>query len=331
MIKLAWSKGAQITLIGPLLEQSGINVDLVDLEALVDDNLTLPENIEIVSKDVGKNILSDDVDIPALDEMVREFHQKAYESGAMDKVYMENKWLDIIPVPSVVLLRGRRRWGKTALGCFLLWLFFNQKHMTPYIVNFPKNKRKLLPKWIKTINDLNKLPKGCIAMMDEVSLKWAAQKYNLSEKEIIDQLISISGQKDQIIIIISHHAAKILLSMVREVDVQLFKLPSKMHSKLERSEIRVFTKEALEAFENLHVSKEEKKAYTYVITDDIDGEMLTNPLPEFWSEELSKAWGDLKFESKIRDNLTDKELRKALRDRVRHKKVKRPRGVAIGE
>ena len=327
-----WSKGAQIKLITPLLEQNGITVDLVDLEALVDANLTLPENIEVVSKDIGQNILGSGEEILALDAMTRDFFQKAYESGAIDMVYMENRWLEIIPVPSVVLLRGRRRWGKTALGCFLLWLFFNQKGMTPYIVNFPKNKRKLLPDWIKTINDLNKLPKGCIAMMDEVSLKWAAQKYNLSEKEIIDQLISISGQKDQIIIIISHHAAKILLSMVREVDVQLFKLPSKMHSKLERSEIRVFTKEALAAFEDLNMSKEEKKAYTYVITDDIDGEMITNPLPDFWSEELSKAWSDLKFESKIRDTYTSKEVTRIMRDVViRRKKAKKVPGVAVPE
>lgn len=329
VIKLAWSKSAQIILIGRMLDEEGINKDLVDLDAILDGTLTLPENIQLVSTEVGKDLMSTSKGMVAMEDMLRDFYQKAYESGELDTVYMERKWLEVIEVPSVVLLRGRRRFGKTGLGFYLLEIFHKYKHMTPYVVNFPKGKRKLLPKWIKTTNKMDKLPKNCIALIDEISLKWHAQKYNIPEKQVVDHMISISGQKDQVLIFISHHAAKVLLSIIREVDVQLFKYPSLMHAKTERSDIRVWTKDALEAFEGLNISKEEKKEHTCVICDDMYCEMLKNPLPSFWTEELSKAWGDLKFDSQTRDTYTDKEAYNILKSRLPGgKKVKKLKGVA---
>lgn len=323
------NKSLQKYQIAKYLDNAGVSSDLIDLSKIIDESLHLAENIENVENEIGIPVMTgeEDPEQEKLDLIQLEADRKLLDSEEFKEAYMENQWLKIIELPGVALLRGRRRHGKTALGFFLLWLFHEKRELTPCVVNFPKEKRHLLPDFIRNIDDLDDIPNDSIVLFDEVSMKYYADKYKTSEKEVLDSLINISGQKNQIIIFISHHSAKILKAIVREIDMQLFKKPSEMHAKMERGEIRIFTKEALEAFEKIKdLSEHEIKSHTYVITEDFNG-FITNPLPEFWNDEISVAWSDVKLEVKKESPyLTDKQLTRLINDRlVRHKRRKVPK------
>jgi len=318
--------GLQVHQIGKMLESVGISADQIDLKKIVDETLHLAENIENVEKEIGRNVITGkDDDTETAQEKVDEDYRKQLERDSIEDRYMQNKFAQILTVPSVALIRGRRQFGKSGCGYYLLELLSKQHDLAPCIMGLPKQKWKLLPESIRPITSLDDIPDNSVVFFDEASFKFYAESFRGGESELIDHLISVSGQKKQILLFATHHSAKLQLKIVREVDVQLFKFPSKIHSRMERREIRQFTEEAFNAFERLSLSQDKLKEYVYVISDDYTG-FLKNPLPSFWSEDLSQAFADIKLETinKKKDPyVTQKQLQRLIVDMVVKKKKRK--------
>ena len=76
------NKSLQVHTIAKMLESQGIAADTVDLEALVDSTLTLPENITLIGKAVGCN-LHNDVDVGSrrqIEDEIRMVEEYNHES-----------------------------------------------------------------------------------------------------------------------------------------------------------------------------------------------------------------------------------------------------------
>ena len=69
------NKKLQISTISRLLARKGIATDTVDLEALVDENLSLPENIANVEKELGFSLRASDEDIAEVMRDMEEVYQ----------------------------------------------------------------------------------------------------------------------------------------------------------------------------------------------------------------------------------------------------------------
>jgi len=190
--------------------------------------------------------------------------------------------------PIVMLIIGRRRFGKSALGFHMIEKF-HKKHpeLKIFVVSLPKEKQRLLPDWIHPVDNIEELPDNCVALIDEAALKYHAHRWQKKETEVMDQMISFSGQRKQTFIFITHTMRKFAVTLLMDINVILCKKPSLLHSKLERSEFRKLIEVVEREFNKLPEDKVKKA--TYVISDDYQG-FIYNPLPSFWSEQLSETY-----------------------------------------
>lgn len=195
----------------------------------------------------------------------------------------------------MVLIIGRKRYGKSALGHYIVEKLHTEQKLPCYIVGFPEKKQYLLPEWLHPIENVDILPDNCIALVDEASFKHHAHKVRGKETEFMDKLISVSGQKKQTIIFITHTMRKFAITLLIDVDLLLCKEPSLLHANLERGEVRKIMEEVKQEFSKL--PRDEVKKSTYVISDGWRG-FMRNPLPSFWSEELSEAWSGIDLQEK---------------------------------
>ncbi len=91
---------------------------------------------------------------------------------------MEKK--NIIQHPSVILIIGGRGKGKSALGHNLVERFHKERKIHVYMLILPqlrKKLKKLLPKWINLIEDIQKAPENCLILCDEAALKYHCHKW----------------------------------------------------------------------------------------------------------------------------------------------------------
>ena len=202
----------------------------------------------------------------------------------------------IITHPSVILIIGRRRFGKSALGYYILEkIHTDQPNLKIYVVSLPKEKHHLLPTWIQPVDDVEELPDNCVSLVDEGAMKYHAHKWHKKETEVMDKMISISGQRHQTFIFITHTLRKFAVTLLLDINILLVKKPSLLQMKLERSEFRKLIEEIDREFNK--IPKEDVKKSVYVVSDDYKG-FIRNPLPHFWSEDLSEAYAGININGK---------------------------------
>lgn len=214
--------------------------------------------------------------------------------------------MKIITHPSVILIIGRRRSGKSVLGYHITEKFHNeQPDLKVYSVSLPKEKRHLLPSWITPIDDVEELPDNCVAIIDEGAMRYHAHKWHKKETEVMDIMISVSGQRHQTFVFITHTLRKFAVTLLLDINVLLVKKPSLLQMKLERGEFRKLIEEIDREFNK--IPKDDMKKSVYVISDDYKG-FIRNPLPSFWSEELSEAYAGVNLNGKKEEKVESEKI-----------------------
>ncbi|AMM53706.1 hypothetical protein TQ32_03845 [Pyrococcus kukulkanii] len=243
----------------------------------------------------------------------------------------EIDWFDILPEPFVVLILGMRGAGKTALGHLLLELFSDQGCRKPaYIIGFPPHKRHLLPPWITPLDELY-FPDNSVVLLHEAHFYLHARRSMAEQNIEIDKLITVSRHKNVDIIVETQQSFRLDRNIVAEVDAIIFRVLELMQEKFERPEVRWITEMAKKAFEPYieeYVVKQDgkvigryrrikpealKRAFVYgknyvgMYPHDI-------PLPSYWNDEISRAYGELREDRVERAKQEDPILRLVLED-----------------
>ena len=227
-------------------------------------------------------------------------------------------WIEILPTSGVVGILGRRRQGKTALAYFLAEERHRENGTPAVVLGPPVALKSKFPPWFTIVTELGEFLRypSHTAIIDEGSLALHARQSLSRQHTEFDQALSLCGQLDQLFIFCTHHSRKLDPLVVEEYEVLVFKLPGQMHTRMERREIRQWSEKARAAL--LEIPEEERKQWAYVLYDDLDQEtLLHNPLPSFWSDEISKA---------VSIALT-REDRGNLEDLVREHEIKIPEVV----
>ncbi len=200
------------------------------------------------------------------------------------------KWENIITLPCVAFVTGRRGAGKSVLGYKLQEKLSKKYNLTPVVFGYPKEKKHLLPDNIVLVDDINDLPENSFILIVEAAFKFYARQHNLSEHRLMDHVISLSRQKKQILLFDFHYTRKIDVNIITDSDVWLAKEPGIFHVKLgARAEIKPLYKKIAEEFNRLTGDKQE---YTWVYSNDYEG-FIKNTIPSFWSEDLSNVHADV--------------------------------------
>ena len=213
----------------------------------------------------------------------------------------------VLPFPGVVLIMGDRRQGKTGLAHEAARKMHVRRGL-PAVVHIPKvpevtrrKIQKLLPDWMKVSTRRSEWPKNCVVIYDEAAQSAHARRTQSGDAVDLDDLIGISGQRNQLIFFISHHSRKLDVNVVQEVNRIIWKKPTYAHHLFERDEVSDFTLKAYHFFDqvrgtkawNTATSTKAKKLGLVLDFDQFGFSQCTNQLPPWWSDELSRLFQDV--------------------------------------
>jgi hypothetical protein len=242
--------------------------------------------------------------VPALSwtEKLKRYRKDKAEEYA--KIVLESppraNLYSVIPHPGLVLVMGARRQGKTGLAHEIANQLHNRKGL-PAVVHMPsvvpdKVRRaiqKLLPGWMKVVTNRNEWPKNSIVIYDEAAQTAHARRAQSGDAVELDDLISVSGQRMQLIIFIAHHSRKLDLNVVTEVNRIIWKKPTYAHQLFEREEVTDFSMRAYDFFAGIKGEVTSKKAALVLDFDNFGFYQISNQLPPWWCDELSRLFQDV--------------------------------------
>jgi len=204
-----------------------------------------------------------------------------------------------LPRPGVVLIMGHRRKGKTGLAHQAANLY-HKVYGAPAVVHLPhipeplrKKIQKLLPDWMKVVDRVSEWPKDAVVIYDEAAQSAHARRSQSNEAIALDNLVGISGQRNQLLIFISHHSRKIDLNLVHEVDRILWKEPTFAHQMFERDELSDFTMRAFDFFQAIPRARARLKATLVMDFQRLEFKKCDNVLAPWWSDDLSRLFQDI--------------------------------------
>lgn len=201
--------------------------------------------------------------------------------------------------PGCFLILGARRTGKTAMAHYIAHELHEKKGI-PAVVHLPtvphdvrKKIQKLLPPWMKVTLSRDEWPKGCLVIYDEAAQTAHARRTQSGDAVDLDNLISISGQRMQMILFLAHFSRKIDPNIATEVDGILWKEPSYAHQMFERDELSDFTMKAFDFFRSIKDVLSKKKATLMLDLHSFNFVKFNNGLAPWWNQELSCLFEDI--------------------------------------
>ena len=202
----------------------------------------------------------------------------------------------VLPKSGVLIYLGHRGKGKSALA----WWLAEQAHKVKRRViayDFTPAARAALPKWVKhckTLAELSKAPSS-VVVVDEAALKANARRSQSANNVEWTRLVAIARHKDHLLMFIGQHGRQIDVSLVTDADMVLMKEPSLLHLRFARPELKPELDQAWEMFQK---AKGDKRKKTFVVSYHTGATgFLSNGLPTFWSERLSKAFAAVELEA----------------------------------
>ena len=204
--------------------------------------------------------------------------------------------LKAIPFPGVVIIMGSRGSGKTGLAHEIMETFHDSRKLGGALL-LPlslRGKKKLLPSWVKVVSSISQLPKKSVSIIDEAAQVAHARRSQSTMAVQLDNLISISRHRQQLILFISHHSRKLDLNLIHDSDRIVWKCPTEAHALFERDELQRFTRKALEFFTSIKSGKARQKATYLMDLHHLRFLWFNNGLPSWWSETISQGFQDLR-------------------------------------
>lgn len=217
-----------------------------------------------------------------------------------------------IPHPGVVLIMGDKREGKSALAHEVVAQLHRRKglqavlHLPEYVPYVMRERiQKLLPfegngrkknRWFQVATKPSEWPSNAVVVYDEASQSAHARRTQSGKAIRLDNMIGISGQRNQTILFISHHSRKIDVNVVTEVSRIIYKTPTEAHAIFERDELSDFTYRALDYFCQLNTDRKRKThSLSLSLKPRIQFSQFSNGLAPWWSEELSCLFHEIEM------------------------------------
>ncbi len=180
------------------------------------------------------------------------------------------------------IILGSRGSGKTAFGMKLLEDVNVKTKKKCYAMGF---KEEGMPSWINVISDISQIENDSFILVDEGGILFSARKAMSKANEVLSDLILISRHKNLSILFVSQNSANLEVNILRQADFLVLKHSSLLQKEFERKIIQKFYEESEENFKKY----KDVEGLTYIYADSFKG-FISNALPSFWKESISKAF-----------------------------------------
>jgi len=159
----------------------------------------------------------------------------------------------------------------------------------PYVIGLPSQCTHLLPDWIGIKEGLEDVLSGSISLVDEAYLSNHARDWAKAESRDLCRLLNLSRQQNKTIIFSAQQGRQINLDIASSANVIVLKNPGMLQTEFERPALRQIVADAKLAFETI---SGDRKKWSYVYSPDAGfSGLVENSLPTFWSQKLSRMYG----------------------------------------
>lgn len=195
-----------------------------------------------------------------------------------------DKWFEwILKSDSQIgIILGARGTGKTALGIKLLENIYSKNKKKCFAMGFSK---KEMPDWITVVEDISEIGNDSFVLLDEGGITFSSRNSMSKANKVLSNLMLIARHKNISILFISQNSSNLDVNILRQADYLILKRSSLLQKEFERKIIqKIYTK-----VEKDFLKFKENKGTTYIHSDKFLG-FISNPLPSFWKEEISKSF-----------------------------------------
>lgn len=201
------------------------------------------------------------------------------------------KWRDAFPFPGVVVVMGDRGMGKTATAYWAMDQWHKARGVPASLYKAPRAMKRLMPEWVSAHQELASLPENSVVVIDEGQQHANSRRPGSAENLDMGNLVAMSRQRNQLLIILTHQSRKLDLTLVMDASRVIWKKPTHGHLLFERREMKPFTARALQAFEEV---RGDPRQWAYVMDfRDLKFGMLKTGRPGWWDERMSTAMSGL--------------------------------------
>jgi hypothetical protein len=218
-------------------------------------------------------------------EEVREARGAKYEGFLVVETESGNlsEWeKKLMTKNKIGIILGSRGSGKTAFGIKLIENIYSKTKKKCFAMGF---KGEDLPSWITAVETTNEIHNDSIVLVDEGGIFFSSRDSMSIANKLLSDLIFISRHKNLTILFISQNSSNLDVNIIRQADFLVLKPSSLLQKDFERKIIR----NLYVNLESLFKKYNSKKGLTYIYSDDFRG-FVTNSLPSFWSQGLSKSF-----------------------------------------
>lgn len=206
----------------------------------------------------------------------------------------------------IVYIVGARDSGKTATA----FMFAESVHYEigrPIYYIAPPVKKEILPKWCRVVATIQEAPNGCFAIIDEASIQYHSREFYTKESIDMSKILAIARHKDIFLIFITQDTALADVNIRRLRDIVIWKR-SNDYSLTERGS-RYAKEQTFWKKVRSMMSPRDKPECLFEFPAQRRFIHFAHPLPECWTEELSKSWSDYQKTIKEESTIKSKELK----------------------
>ncbi len=180
------------------------------------------------------------------------------------------------------IIIGARGTGKSALGMRIAENLVAFSKNNIYAMGFNRNK---LPRYIQPVNEIEEVKNNSFLIVDESGIKFSSRSSMSSANKLLSSLLFISRHKNISILFITQNSANIEVNTLRQADYLLLKRSSLLQLDFERKVIKEIYLKVIKDFKKY----QEEVGLTHIYSDSYVG-FISNSLPGFWTEGLSKSF-----------------------------------------
>ena len=205
---------------------------------------------------------------------------KLLQTSSGDYKEFENYLLSSKSKIGIIL--GARGTGKTAIGMKILENIYSKGKRKLYAIGF---KSEDMPSWIEVIDNIEKINNDSTVLIDEGGVLFSSRNSMTKPNKLLSQLILIARHKNLNILFISQNSSNLDVNILRQADYLILKPTSLLQGDFERKKIKDIYQDIQKDFKK----HQNIKGITYIYSEIFRG-FISNPLPSFWSTNISKSF-----------------------------------------
>lgn len=180
------------------------------------------------------------------------------------------------------IILGARGSGKSAFGIKFLENIRAKKNKNCFAMGFKSSE---MPSWIKVVDKVEDLENNSFVLIDEGGILFSSRNAMSNANKLLSELILVARHKNLTILFISQNSSNLDINILRQADFLILKPSSLLQKDFERKIVQKLYDKAEEDFKRF---KDDKGA-THIYSSNFIG-FVSNPLPSFWGEKISKGF-----------------------------------------